>query len=250
MKFTTLSIISTLLFLQNISAQHSELLTVADQMPYFHGCIDLTEGSSEKRTCSNKNLVNFISQNLQYPTKAKDNGVEGTVYVSFVVSEEGKVSDVVLLHDIGGDCGQEAMRVTGMLPDFEPAKQDDDFVKVKLDLPIHFALSSAQEDKSADYFLSWGALTSKSVTRNQLRTNIENEVLVRDRRGNTVLIDELVFSYQKGERIFNQKSRGEINEDLQKVLSKAKKGGTFTISASVQAGGEFVYVDKSFEVTE
>lgn len=250
MKFTTLLFFFICFSLQNIQAQYSESLTVADQMPYFNGCSDLPDGSPEKRACSNKNLVNFISQNLEYPSKAKVNGTEGTVYVSFLVSESGQVSDVNLLHDIGGDCGREAMRVAGMLPDFEPAKQADDFVKVKLNLPVRFALSSLQEDKAADYFLTWGALTGKNVTRDQLRENIENKVLVRDRRGNTVLIDELVFSYQRGERIFNQKSRGEITEDLQKVISKAKKGGIFTVSASVQAGGEFIYVDKFFEVKE
>ena len=250
MKITTLLFFFALITMQNITAQYTAPLTVADQMPYFNGCADLPDGSSEKRACSNKNLINFIAQNLNYPAKAKVTGVEGTVYVSFIVSEDGRVSGTTLLHDIGGDCGREALRVTEMLPNFEPAKQDGNFVKVKLNLPVRFALQNQQEDKSSDYFLTWGALKGKQVTRTELRDNLTNEVLIRDSKGNTVLIDELVFSYEKGERLVNEKSRGEINKNLEKIILKAKKGGIFTISASVQAGGEFIYVDRSFEVAE
>ena len=250
MKFTTLLFFFALFTMQNLTAQYSDPLTVADQMPYFNGCTDLPDGSPEKRICSNKNLVDFIAQNLNYPAKAKVTGVEGTVYVSFVVSEDGRVSDATLLHDIGGDCGREAIRVAEMLPNFEPAQHEGNLVKVKLNLPVRFALQNEQEDKSSDYFLTWGALTGKQVTRTELRDNLTNEVLIRDRKGNTVLIDELVFSYEKGERLVNEKSRGEINKDLEKVILKAKKGGIFSISASVQAGGEFIYVDRSFAVAE
>jgi len=250
MKVTTLFFFLAFFWTQNLSAQNAEMLTQVDQMPYFSGCTDMPDGSSEKRTCSNKNLIDFIAQNLNYPAKAKVTGIEGTVYVSFMVSEDGRVSDATLLHDIGGDCGREALRVTSLLPNFEPAKQGDTFVKVKLNLPVRFSLQTQEEDKSSDYFLTWGALKGKQVTRVDLRDNLANEVLIRDREGNTVLIDELVFSYEKGERIVNEKSRGEINKDLEKVILKAKKGGIFTISASVQAGGEFIYVDRSFEVSE
>ncbi len=250
MKITTLLFFFALITSQNLTAQYSEPLTVADQMPYFMGCEELPEGSAEKRVCSNKNLINFIAQNLTYPAKAKVNGVEGTVYVSFVVSEDGRVSNATLLHDIGGDCGREALRVTELLPTFEPARQDGNYVKVKLNLPVRFALQNQQEDKSADYFLTWGALKGKQVTRTALRDNLANEVLIRDRKGNTVLIDELVFSYEKGDRLINEKSRGDVNKELEKVILKTKKGGIFTISASVQASGEFIYVDRSFEVIE
>ena len=250
MKITTLLFFFAFLTSQNIIAQYAEPLTVADQMPYFQGCADLPKGSKEKRACSNKNLVDFIAQNLTYPAKAKVTGVEGIVYVSFVVSEEGRVSDATLLYDIGSDCGREALRVTEMLPAFEPAQQDGNAVKVKLNLPVRFSLQNQQDDKSSDYFLTWGALKGKQVTRMELRDNLSNDVLIRDRKGNTVLIDELVFSYEKGERLVNEKSRGEINKELEKVILKTKKGGIFTISASVQSGGEFIYVGRSFEISE
>lgn len=250
MKITKLLFVFTFIALQNLAAQYAEPLTVADEMPYFQGCAELPAGSNEKRACSNKNLIDFIATNLSYPDKAKVTGVEGTVYVSFVVSEDGRVSDAALLYDIGSDCGQEALRVTEMLPVFEPAKQDGKHVKVKLNLPVRFSLQNQEEDKSADYFLTWGTLTGNEVTRTELRNNLENEVLVRDRKGNAVLIDALVFSFEKGDRLVNEKSRGEINKGLEKVILKTKKDGIFTISASIQDGGEFIYVDRSFELVE
>jgi len=96
MKFTTLLFFFVLLTTQNLTAQYAETLTEADQMPYFVGCEDLPDGSAEKRACSNKKLVDFIAQNLNYPAKAKVTGVEGTVYVSFLVSESGILEEIVV----------------------------------------------------------------------------------------------------------------------------------------------------------
>jgi len=72
-------------------AQSSQTsLVVAEQMPYFEGCEDYEDGSEEKRNCSNINLVNFISENIQYPEDANTKGIEGTVFLSFVVTKMAK----------------------------------------------------------------------------------------------------------------------------------------------------------------
>lgn len=233
-----------------LTAQYDVPLTVADQMPYFTGCDRYAVGSKEKRSCSNQNLVNFIAQNLNYPALAKSEGVEGTVYVSFVVAQSGAVGNAEVLYDIGGDCGREALRVVNSMPDFVPGVHQGEAVKVKLNLPVKFALKDGEENKAADFFLTWGALKGNNVTRSQLTDNLKNEVTVRDRRGDTALIDELIFSYEKGDKRISEKSRGTIDEDLEKVITKVKKGGVFTVSAIVQTGGEFIYIDRSFTVTE
>lgn len=250
MKKTTLFCFFAFFLLQNLTAQYAEPLVEAEQMPYFAGCDNLPDGSKEKRACSNRNLVDFISQNLNYPAKAKSEGTEGTVYVSFVVATDGRVHSPALLYDIGGDCGNEALRVVNTMPPFQPAVQEGKPVEVKLNLPVQFSLQNAGEEKADDYFLSWGALQGKTISREDLRENLTNEILVRDREGNAVLIDELVFTFEKNEKVVSEKSRGEISEDLEKIATKAKKGGNFIISATVQAGGEFIYVDRSFLVTE
>ena len=115
-----LLLISFFLFQISLFAQSQEPLVHADQMPYFHGCEDLKDGSEEKKSCSNEALVAFLAQNVQYPTTAKLEGTEGTVYVSFVINEEGKVVDSKILKDIGSGCGEAALSVVSKMPDWEP----------------------------------------------------------------------------------------------------------------------------------
>lgn len=240
-----------LIFTANVSnAQDNSALKEAQQMPYFQGCEELPNGSPEKRNCSNQKLVGFIAKNLNYPARAKSEGIEGTVYVSFTVNERGVVGESKLLHDIGGDCGNEAIRVVNMMPPFQAAVHDKKTVKVELNLPVRFNLSDRENNKAEGYTLSWGALKGSKVSRIQLRENVGNQVQIRDQKGNSVLIDELVFSFEKKNKAISEKSRGELNNELKKVIYKAKKGGLFTVSASVQSNGEFLYIDRSFEVVE
>jgi Gram-negative bacterial TonB protein C-terminal len=63
-----------------------------------------------------KAFLCFLYENLQWPERARDACVYGTVAVSFVVKKDGVITDIKLLRDIGGGCGQEAMRVIGMMP--------------------------------------------------------------------------------------------------------------------------------------
>lgn len=246
MKKAILTSILGLLVFVTMQAQYNEVRTEAEQMPYFSDCKMWQENTVEKRDCSNKNLINFISANLQYPLEAKEEGLEGTVYVSFVVNEFGNITEPNLLHDIGGNCGEEALRVVNLLPNFEPAIHEGKPAKVKLTLPIRFALNS--QEKGDKFYITWGGLTGAEVTKEELRDNFSNTVQVRDREGNTVFIDELVFSFQRGEKIINAKSRGEVSKELEKIVGRVKKGGTFAIAATVQEGAEFIYVDRVFVV--
>ena len=83
----------------------------------------------------------YLSQNLKYPTQARRMGIEGTVYVVFVVNTDGSIQDVEILRGIGGGCDEEAMRVVKAAPNWEPGKQRGRPVRVKMRLPIRFKLS-------------------------------------------------------------------------------------------------------------
>lgn len=84
---------------------------------------------------------NFLASNLNYPPQAKENGIEGTVFIAFVVRKDGKVTDVELLRGIGGGCDEEALRVIQLSPDWIPGKQKGQNVNVKMRLPIKFAIN-------------------------------------------------------------------------------------------------------------
>lgn len=85
-------------------------------------------------------MLKFIYDNIKYPAVARDNGVEGTVYVRFVVEKDGSITDVQVVRDIGGGCGEEAMRVVKKFPKWNPGKQRGRPVRVQFNLPVKFKL--------------------------------------------------------------------------------------------------------------
>jgi len=83
----------------------------------------------------------YLSSNLKYPTQARRMGIEGTVYVVFVVNTDGSIQDVDILRGIGGGCDEEAIRVVKAAPKWTPGRQRGRPVRVKMRLPIRFKLS-------------------------------------------------------------------------------------------------------------
>jgi periplasmic protein TonB len=82
----------------------------------------------------------YLRDNLKYPTQARRMGIEGTVYVAFVVNTDGSIQDVQVLRGIGGGCDEEAARVVTAAPKWEPGKQRGKPVRVRMRLPIRFKL--------------------------------------------------------------------------------------------------------------
>lgn len=87
-------------------------------------------------------LGKFISKNLRYPASARRMGIEGQVFVSFVIDKEGKISDVQVVKGISADCDKEAVRVVNLMPNWKPGKQNGRPVKSRFVLPIRFKLES------------------------------------------------------------------------------------------------------------
>ncbi len=85
-------------------------------------------------------LYNYLAQNIKYPTLARENGISGKVYVSFVVERDGSIANLKVERDIGGGCGQEAVRVLQSMPKWNPGKQKGRPVRVKFNLPVNFSL--------------------------------------------------------------------------------------------------------------
>ena len=85
--------------------------------------------------------MKFLQDNIKYPIMAKESGIQGTVYVTFVVERSGAVTDVKILRGIGGGCDEEALRVVKNMPKWEPGKQRGKPVRVQFNMPIKFTLS-------------------------------------------------------------------------------------------------------------
>jgi periplasmic protein TonB len=85
-------------------------------------------------------IMKFIRKKLHYPATARRQGIEGTVFVSFVVNGDGSVSHVTVLRGIHRDCDEEASRVIGMLDKWKGGMQGGIPVRVRMVLPIKFSL--------------------------------------------------------------------------------------------------------------
>ena len=86
-------------------------------------------------------MFKFLAQNIQYPEPSRKAGIQGTVYIGFVVETDGKISNVKLKRGIGGDCNEEAIRVLNLMSGKWKAGQfQDKNVRVAYTLPIKFKL--------------------------------------------------------------------------------------------------------------
>ncbi|MFY0607808.1 MAG: TonB family protein [Cyclobacteriaceae bacterium] len=82
----------------------------------------------------------FVSDNLKYPRQAKKDHTTGRVFVQFIIDTDGSLTEVKAIKGIGSGCDAEAVRVIEKSPKWNPGKQRGRTVKVRMVLPIQFAL--------------------------------------------------------------------------------------------------------------
>jgi protein TonB len=85
-------------------------------------------------------FTKWVFKNMTYPEIAKENGIQGRVYISFVVTTEGKVTDVKVLRGVDPSLDKEAVRVISMSPKWTPGKQRNKPVRVRYNFPVIFQL--------------------------------------------------------------------------------------------------------------
>lgn len=112
--------------INEIVSSEDEIITYAETMPEFPG------GETAMR--------DYLSKHIEYPVMARENGIQGKVYVGFVVDKEGIIKDVKVLKGIGAGCDEEAKRVVSKMPKWTPGKMNGRNVNVKFTVPINFKL--------------------------------------------------------------------------------------------------------------
>ena len=110
-----------------VIAEPPSVFLIAEVMPAYDGGLEA--------------MYKFIQKKMRYPSIAERNEVQGTVYVSFVVSASGKVVDVGIVKGVSPDLDKEAARVIAMMPGWKAGKQRDKNVSVRMTLPIKFQLN-------------------------------------------------------------------------------------------------------------
>ena len=86
-------------------------------------------------------FLEHIFKNIRYPDKARRMGIEGKVFVKFIIDKNGGITDVEVIKGIGGGCDEEAARAIEDAPDWTPGKQRGRPVSVRMMVPINFKLS-------------------------------------------------------------------------------------------------------------
>lgn len=87
-----------------------------------------------------KNIMDYIRQNTVYPLLAKDNGIQGTVYVEFVIDATGETKEVKVVRGAGQQLNTEAARVIRGMPRMFPGLMNGIPVSVRLTIPIKFTI--------------------------------------------------------------------------------------------------------------
>lgn len=104
-----------------------EVFTLVDTQPQFPG------GTPE--------FYNWIESNLKYPVEAKKMGVEGKVFVQFIVNRDGSISDIEVLRGLGYGCDKEVIRLIKNCPKWSPGEKWGSTVRVKTVWPVSFKIN-------------------------------------------------------------------------------------------------------------
>ena len=85
-------------------------------------------------------LRKFIAQAIKYPVIAQENGIQGKVFVNFVVEKDGSVTKATIARGVDPSLDKEALRVVNSLPKWKPGRNKGEVVAVSYTLPINFVL--------------------------------------------------------------------------------------------------------------
>lgn len=110
---------------------------VIEDVPIFPGCEKVSK--SERRNCFQKQMNKHIRKNFRYPEIAQEMGIQGRVYVNFIIAKDGNITNI-RMRGPDKNLEKEAQRIIGRLPKMTPGKQRGRAVRVPFSIPITFRL--------------------------------------------------------------------------------------------------------------
>ena len=115
-----------------LEKENDTVFQIVEEMPKFPG--------------GEKAMMEFVAKNIEYPQEAKDNNIQGRVFISFVVEKDGSIGEAKVMRGIGGGCDEAAMRVVKAMPKWKPGMQKGKPVRVSYMMPIFFKLNDETKD--------------------------------------------------------------------------------------------------------
>lgn len=118
-------------FAQSEVSVDDEVFVIVEEQAEFPGGLD--------------SMYAYIVKNLKYPEAAKEKGIEGRVFVNFIIEKDGSISNVKILRGIGGGCDEAVVEMIKNMPKWKPGKQKGKPVRLQFNLPINFELPKDKE---------------------------------------------------------------------------------------------------------
>jgi TonB family protein len=109
-----------------------EVFVIVDAVPEY-------PGGDEAR-------IKFLRENVHYPKEAKEKGIQGMVFVSFIVEKDGSISNVKIVRGVDKLLDDESVRVTKLMPKWIPGRQKGEVVRVSFNMPIRFTIPPADKE--------------------------------------------------------------------------------------------------------
>ena len=111
----------------NYGPDENGVYSLVEDMPEFPGGM--------------QGLVTYMGKNLEYPKNARENNIQGRVMVSFVVNEDGHLSDFSIAKSANDELDNEALKMAKSMPNWKPGTKDGKPVKVRYTIPVNFRLN-------------------------------------------------------------------------------------------------------------
>jgi TonB family protein len=111
---------------QNNTGNSKDLYEIVEELPSYNGGTEA--------------LQKFLEANIRYPEEAKKAGIEGKVYVNFVVNAEGRVMEAKIMRSVSPLLNAEALRLTNLMKDWKPGSQHGEKLSMAVTMPIEFKL--------------------------------------------------------------------------------------------------------------
>ena len=110
---------------------------VIEDVPIFPGCESVAK--SQRRACFQEQMNKHIRRNFRYPEIAQEMGIQGRVYVNFIIAKDGSITNI-RMRGPDKNLENEAQRIISRLPKMKPGKQRGRAVRVPFSIPITFRL--------------------------------------------------------------------------------------------------------------
>jgi TonB family protein len=117
---------ATLIAQNTKTSEKDTVYAMPEKMPQFPG--------------GDQALIDYLKKNIKYPAKAKEEKIEGMVFVTFIVDKTGTIRDVKVLRGVSEDINGEAVSVVSKMPAWQPGEHKGENVSVVYNLPIKFEL--------------------------------------------------------------------------------------------------------------